>query len=105
MLMINHDVFLPAIVMMSHTPCCSNISGQYNGTHVLLTVMTPHNMATSATRLLAHQFLCPAIVSALEQIGGRTRSDTWDHQETLMLAGLWLHDKYGLEYQVVVYNA
>jgi hypothetical protein len=28
-----HDEFLPAFVMMSHTPCHVNIHWQYNGTH------------------------------------------------------------------------
>ena len=33
MMMIDHDAFLPAVVMMSHTPYCTNISRQYDGTH------------------------------------------------------------------------
>ena len=35
MMMIDHDAFLPAVVMTSYTPCCmhTNISRQYNGTH------------------------------------------------------------------------
>ena len=31
--MIDHDKFLPAVVMMSHTPCHVNIRRQYDGTH------------------------------------------------------------------------
>ena len=33
MMMIDHDAFLPAVVMTSYTPCCINISSQYDGTH------------------------------------------------------------------------
>ena len=33
MMMIDHDAFLPAVVMTSHTPCCININSQYDGTH------------------------------------------------------------------------
>ena len=33
MMMIDHDAFLPAVVMTSYTPCCTNISRQYDGTH------------------------------------------------------------------------
>ena len=33
MMMIDHDEFLPAVVMTSYTPCCTNISRQYDGTH------------------------------------------------------------------------
>jgi hypothetical protein len=32
-MMIDHDAFLPAVVMTSYTPCCTNISRQYDGTH------------------------------------------------------------------------
>ena len=32
MMMIDHDAFLPAVVMTSYTPCCTNISRQYDGT-------------------------------------------------------------------------
>jgi hypothetical protein len=30
MMMIDHDAFLPAVVMTSYTPCCTNISRQKN---------------------------------------------------------------------------
>jgi hypothetical protein len=33
MMMIDHDAFLPAVVMTSHIPCCTNIRSQYDGTH------------------------------------------------------------------------
>jgi hypothetical protein len=33
MMMIDHDAFLPAVVMTSNTPCCTNISRQYDGAH------------------------------------------------------------------------
>jgi hypothetical protein len=32
-MMIDHDKFLPAVVMMSHTPCHVNICRQYHSTH------------------------------------------------------------------------
>ncbi len=32
-MMNDHDKFLPAIIMMSHTPCHVNIRQQYNGTY------------------------------------------------------------------------
>ena len=32
-MMIDHDEFLPALVMTSYIPCCTNISRQYDGTH------------------------------------------------------------------------
>ncbi len=34
MMMIDHDAFLPAaVVMTSHTPCCTNTSRQHDSTH------------------------------------------------------------------------
>ena len=33
MMMLDHDEFLPAVVMMSHTPCHVNIRRQYDGTN------------------------------------------------------------------------
>jgi len=33
MMMINHDEFLPAVVMTSYIPCCTNIRSEYDGTH------------------------------------------------------------------------
>ena len=63
MMMIDHDAFLPAVVMTSYTPCCTNISRQYDGTHYYDNT-TQHNTATSTTVLLTHHFLCPSIVRA-----------------------------------------
>ena len=33
MMMIDHDEFLPAVVMTSYIPCCTNIRSEYDGTH------------------------------------------------------------------------
>jgi len=33
MMMIDHDAFLPAVVMTSYIPCCTNIRSEYDGTH------------------------------------------------------------------------
>jgi hypothetical protein len=46
LMMIDHDAFLPAVVMLSHTPCHLNINScrQYNGTHFDDTAPAPRSV-------------------------------------------------------------